>query len=364
MNVGTDDNEGGMAGNIMGDTGEDSAYDPETIKLMYDIALNYDLGDIIGAIPKYAELAAEWGAKGGKIGGKMTVNELRYSIRTMGPLGSNYPGQGTVRANIETPRDSKGWWEPGSDPEIEPIPGGAEGALWHSLWSRNGYSGMGPTEISQEMTAEVLEFDKLGIPTARKIKSKVDKRSGRQIQETVSKVAVANTVKAAMIKLKFIAELEKDQLGLAESKMEHPLLEEIRKTDPLDRIIIAEACEWAIARMERVLNEKAPPGWKKTVEHMKNDEGMDDDKAFALAWSTHKKSGSKPDQRKKNKHYTEASMKPVNSLMFEGEEEEPPEEEQPAPEPEPEEASPDELAAWDASTAMASAVGNPAEGIP
>jgi hypothetical protein len=310
------DDEAGMAANIMGDTGEDSAVDPETITHMLDIAINYDLGQMLQHIPKYADMAAEFGAKGGKIGGKMGANELRYVIRTMGPLGSNYPGQGTVRANTSVPRDAKGWWEPGSDPEIEPIPESPEGSLWHSGWTRQDFPSMGPTEISQEMTQEVLEFNKLGIPTARKIKTKTDKRSGREIQETVSKVAVSNTLRSATVKLKFIAMLERDTLGLSESKG-HPLLEEIVKMDAVDRELVAEACDWACARIERVLIEKAPPGWKKTVEHMK-DEGMTDDEAFSRAWATYKKGGSQPDKRKKNKYYAKesASMKPVDALVL------------------------------------------------
>jgi hypothetical protein len=315
------DDIAGMAGNIEGDDGEDSMVDPETITHMLDIAINHDLGALIGGIPKYAEMAAEFGAKNGKIGGKMGANELRYVIRTMGPLGSNYPGKGTMRANPQIPRDAKGWWEPGSDPEIEPIPEGAENAIWHSIWSRGNFQGMGPTEISQEMTQEVLEFGKLGIPTARTVKEKVDKRSGRTVQETISKVSVSNTLRSATVKLKFIAELERDSLGLANEGKEapkHPLLESIQKMDTVDRELIAEACDWACSRIERVLSEKAPPGWKKTVEHMKDDEGMDDEKAFSLAWATHNKGGSKPDNRKKNAHYAKESkaMKPVDTLIL------------------------------------------------
>lgn len=372
MNVSRDDQEGGMAGNIMGDTGEDAAIDPETINKMYDVAINHDLGDIIGSIPKYAEMAVEFGAKAGKIGGKMTVNELRYSIRTMGPLGSNYPGKGTMRANPEIPRDSKGWWEPGSDPEIEPIPGGAQGSIWHSIWSRNNYKSMGPTEISQEMTQEVAEFGKLGIPTARQVKTKTDKRSGREIQEVVSKVAVANTMRSATIKLKFIAMLERDSLGLDESKQKiHPLLEDIAKTDSFDRELIAEACDFAVARLERVFNEVSPPGWKGTVKAMKGKKDVDN--PWALAWSM-KKKGAKPHYKddesgeKKKEYADESRMQPVDALIFEQEEEIPPEEdsgdEKPKEEPKAEKANPDQIAAWDASTAMAMQLGSGAKGLP
>lgn len=324
------DEEAGMAGNIAGEDEGESNIDPETIYHMYDIAINYDLGEIIGNIPKYADLAAEWGAKGGKIGGKMTVNELRYSIRTMGPLGSNYPGRGTVRANPQIPRDSKGWWEPGSDPEIEPIPR-AQNALWHSTWVRKDFPSMGPTEISQEMTKEVMEFNKLGITTARKVKSKIDSRSGRQIQEVISKVAVANTMKAATVKLKFIAMLERDMLGLQESKQKHPLLEDIQQSDPVDRELVAEACDYAVSRIERVLNEDSPKGWKGSIHAMLqkhpdefSKEACDDDSGdkmcpYAIA-NAMKKKGAKPhykDKVGKPEHKNESKMLAVDAIVYE-----------------------------------------------
>ena len=429
----------GMAGNLVGDIDEESAIDPETITKIYDIAINHDLGDIIGQIPRYRDMAAEWGAKGGKIGGKMTVNELRYSIRTMGPLGSNYPGRGTVRANPDIPRDSRGWWEPGSDPEIEPIPGEAQGALWHSIWSRNGWQSMGPTEISAEMAEEISEFNKLGIPTARTVKTKTDPRSGREIQQAVSKIAVAKALKAATIKLKFIAMLERETLGLDDERTTeraraqeqekrqtkekhniaarerqrekerqaadeaaaiegegdqeiediekrddlqheakqkpHPLLEDIARTDNIDRELIAEACDFVVTRIEQVLNEVSPPGWAGTVKAMKKHKDIDN--PYALAWSMKKKeakphykdeessiSSSEPE---KKKEYTgESKMQPVDSLVFEENpfaDEEEPKAEEPKAEEEPEK-SPIELAAWDATEAMVAAVGNPSKGLP
>lgn len=424
----------GMAGNIVGDVDEESAIDPETITKIYDIAINHDLGDIIGKIPRYRDMAAEWGAKGGKIGGQMTVNELRYSIRTMGPLGSNYPGRGTVRANPDIPRDSRGWWEPGSDPEIEPIPNGAQGTLWHSIWSRNDYQSMGPTEISAEMAEEIAEFNKLGIQTARTVKTKIDKRSGREIQQAVSKVAVANTLKAATIKLKFIAMLERESLGLGderttkraqeqelekkqqkdiriqnaqkrqrdiearvkepeepeekseenddsknESKQKsHPLLESIARTDTIDRELIAEACDFAVARIEQVLNEVSPPGWAGSVKAMKKHEDIDN--PYALAWSM-KKKGAKPhykdeessvsdnEPEKKKEYANEHKMQPIDSIMFEenpfaDDEEEPEDSKEESKAEEEPEKSPIELAAWDATEAMVNAVGNPSKGLP
>lgn len=310
------DDESGMAANMVGDTNEDSAIDPETITHILDIAINYDLGSIIGKIPKYAQMAVDFGAKGGSIGGKMGANELRYVIRTMGPLGSNYPGRGKMRTKTKIPRDSKDWWEPGSDPEIEPIPI-APGAKWNSIWVRNKYPSMGPTEIAQEMAKEVIEFGKLGIKTARTVKTKRDSRTGKEVHEAISKVAVSNTLRSATVKLKFIAMLERDSLGLSESISRHPLLEEIQTTDIVDRQLIAEACDLMCSKIEYMLVEKAPPGWKKTVKHMKN-KGMNNDKAFSLAWSTYNNGGSKPDKRKKNSYYTnESAMRPIDALLLE-----------------------------------------------
>jgi hypothetical protein len=384
--------EGGMAGNIAASEMEEAITDPETVYLILDMAINTDLNAAVGHLPKYQQMAKDFESKGDKIGGEMGANELRYVIRTLGEIGANYPGKGTVRANTDIPRDSRGWWEKGSDPEIEPIPRAPKGTLWHSLWKRKKYQSMGPTEISQEMTNELSEFEKLGIPTARILRTKQkkgkvpkidpvtgeverDPETGEEIkvqgvvsewQEAVSKTAVSNTLRSATVKLRFIAHLERDSLGLDKQKIEkkenpnaaptpdapaaeaepeaspltsrqrwaqgfldkafaqesknkpnHPLLEDIANTDALDRELIAEACDWVCARIERAITEEAPPGWKKTVEHMK-DEGMTDEEAFSRAWATSKKGGSKPDERKKNAHYAkESKMKPVDSLALE-----------------------------------------------
>ena len=267
----------GMAGDIEGEDDGDSldrGFDPQTIKQVLDIAMNYDLESLIGNIPKYATMAKQWGAKKGRIGGKMVVNELRYIIRTLGPLGSNYPGAGNVRTNNKTvPRDAKNWWEPGVDPELEPIPG--MNATWRSSWIRQGYPSMGPTDISREMTKEVMEFNKLRIPTARQIKVKGDTK------EVVGKVYVRNTILAATIKLRFIAMLERDSLGInwnadpgwnkggssMESKnmVKYPILEEIANTDKIDRLIIAETCEAMCAKLYRVLKKDADPRYNSII---------------------------------------------------------------------------------------------------
>lgn len=238
------DNEAGMAGNIVGDTDEEGKFDPETIKYVLNIALNHDIGAILKTSPRYQAMAQEMGSD--SIGGIMTVNELRYVIRTLGPLGSNYPGRGQMRKNVEIPRDSRGWWSPNEDPEIEPLRGGD--GKWNSIWTRNGFQSVGPTAITEEMTEEVMEFQKLGIPTARTVKAKAKGKT-----EAVSKVAVANTIKAATVKLKIIAHIHRDQLGLEDRNklLSAGVLSE--GLDVFDSKLIAEACHMMVTKANRAL---------------------------------------------------------------------------------------------------------------
>lgn len=312
------DDEGSMAGNIPSDAGGESWIDPETVEYILSIALNYDLGSILAGSERYKAMAAELGAKRG-IGGRMTVNELRYVIRTLGPLGSNYPGEGNPRTSTETPRDSRGWWQPGEDPEIEPLPD--SNGFWHSIWSRNNYPAMGPQAIANEMTDEVREFNKLGIPTARKIKTK--KKGNKTVEEVLTKVAVGNTVKTAVIKLKIIADIHRDQLGFGES-VSHNGRTILEACDPIDASIIAETCDHMVRKINRVLVfEKSPEGWEGTVRAMKKYED-DIDNPYALAhWM--KKKGAKPHykskkgQPEKKEEYKESKMRPVDTLCIEDE---------------------------------------------
>jgi len=259
MDVPADDGKT-MAGNVLGgDDGEDGTVDPESIEYILDLAINHDLSKILATSEKYNELATMSGAKvdkktgRAKLGGPMTANEMRYLIRSLGPLGSNYPGRGRARANTKIPRDGKKWWQPGEDPEIEPL---AEGGMWHSLWSRNNYPTMGPTEIAAEMTKEVLEFEKVGVASARAAKV-------AQSGTAVSKVAISNTTKAGRIKLMIIADIHRDQIGVrAEGKKSYqiPLMEDL---DPIDCHMIATVCESMIRRIDRSLHSnKIVASWK------------------------------------------------------------------------------------------------------
>lgn len=244
------DDASGMAANISGSKDEGTANvereeNIEIISLMLDRAMKFDFGTLGD---KWKQKAQDLGAKGAvKFAGPLNITQLRYTIRTLGESGSNYPGRGTIRKNTQIPREARGWCTYGEDPELEPIPS-REGAIWRSEWVRKGYPSIGSTEIAAEMTREVLEFEQLGIPTARSIKSKAGGK-----EEVVSKNAVSNALAAAKIKLTILAEIERDQLGIDESKLTGPLLEDVKYADKIDRELIAEACDWACARINNAL---------------------------------------------------------------------------------------------------------------
>jgi hypothetical protein len=246
MDAQADDEASNMGSNMSSEDHLESWLDPEAVRYILEIAMNYDIGSILSKSSKWSKMAAELGAKGGKLGGKLGVNELRYLIRSMGPIGSNYPGAGKMRSNLSAPRDTKNWWQPGEDPEIEAIP---SGGVWNSIWKRNGYSPMQPTAIVAEMTAEVAEFEKLGIPTGREVKNKVRNDGSVKPVEVISKAYVAATFKSAKIKLQIIADIHRDQLGLNESAgddIPRGLL-----TNEIDRTIIAEHAD----RMAAILGK-------------------------------------------------------------------------------------------------------------
>ncbi len=242
MDVNAGDEQGSMAGNIAGDDGEDSWIDPETVHYVLDIALAHDITKLIANDPNLQKLAADMGIGAADKVGSITANEFRYILRQMGPLAANYPGKGRMRTNLQTPRDAVRWLKAGEDPEIEPIP---SGGIWHSIWSRGNFEAMGPTAIAQEMTQEVKEFEKLGIPTARKVKVK-----GAN-EEAISKVAVATAVKNAMIKLKLVAAAFRSETGMGESKKTNSSI--LTETyDAIDTRIIMETFDWMIRKISRM----------------------------------------------------------------------------------------------------------------
>jgi hypothetical protein len=133
------------------------------------------------------------------------------------------------------------------DPEIEPIPSGGS---WKSIWSRNGYPEMGPTEISREFTEEVREFTKLNIPTARQIKAKA------KVEEVISKVAISNTTNSALTKLKIVGHVHRGTMGMDEglrSEFRREGMTLLEDLDPIDRRLVIEACDWMIRKITRKL---------------------------------------------------------------------------------------------------------------
>jgi hypothetical protein len=176
----------------------------------------------------------------------LTAAEYRYILRSLGPLvGPDYPGNGVVRSALNIPREQAGWWSQNEDPEIEPIP---TGGRWNSKWKREGCQQMGSTEMSQEMTTEVDELTRLGIKTARQVKSKV--RGEKVVREAVSKTAVNTALNSAMLKFRIIAKIHQEDIGLGESVdgQARPILEGL---DKVDRAIIVETCHEMIRRIYR-----------------------------------------------------------------------------------------------------------------
>lgn len=246
--------KGTLGGQLPARAEEEDFVDPGAVYYILEIALKHDIKQQIGGSQILANKLIQAGVNFGDLGGPLTATEYRYLLRELGPAVRSYPGKDQVRKNINIPREAKGWWQAGEDPEIEPIPGGAQGALWRSIWLRNEQPHLGPTEIAQEMTEEVREFTKLNIPTARKIKTKTDARSGRTIESAITKVAVSNTFQAALAKLKAIAILYREELGMEESKAllrnGFTLLEGI---DATDRALLAETAESIVRRLQRTL---------------------------------------------------------------------------------------------------------------
>lgn len=257
----------GTMGDSIGDEnamdGED-VVDQESVRFVLELGLQYDIGQLLGGSPKVQQMAKEFGLKPGEnIGGKFTAGEYRCLLRKLGPSASSYPGKGNPRKAVSVPRDEKGWWSPGEDPEIEPIPGGP--GRWQSIWIRNGYQAMGDTEIAREFTAECLEFQKLGINGS---KARMEKAAAGK--EVISKVAIGNTVKSGVLKMKILGQLHRHELGLDESlarRLGFPLVEDF---DPIDRRLINEAFSFVIRTLTRsVIQESAlTPVEKETmIEH-------------------------------------------------------------------------------------------------
>ncbi|MHA2428462.1 MAG: hypothetical protein ACXADB_10600 [Candidatus Hermodarchaeia archaeon] len=252
----TGDDARTMAGHIVGDDtrSDDPVADPELVNYILDIAINYDLGKLLKGT-RYEALG---------LGGRLNPNEFRYVIRGLGPLGTNYPGRDNLRQNVDIPRESRGWWQAGEDPEIEPIPSGGK---WTSIWLRNGGPYEAPSQIAAEMTEEVREFNKLGIATARTIKKK--KKRGKEYEEAVSNAAVIPAQKKALAKLQAIREIHADQMGLDERTKFESAKREARiiceSFDQIDCMLVVEATTVLIRRLTWGLVLEAAPKYKSTI---------------------------------------------------------------------------------------------------
>jgi hypothetical protein len=257
----------------------------DRLNVLLQIALNYNLSGIIAKSPKLNQIALDLGAETrkptaaesqpwqqsgiAKIGGPMSANEFRFVLRHLGKIASQYPGKGVTRSNLSKPRDAVGWWSPNEDPEIEPTP---SGELWHSIWTRRDYPQMHPKEIQDEMTAEVKEFEQLGIQTARSAKAEapgmkstyIDKRTGKEVDiskktdTAISNKAVSTAYLNGLMKLRIAAATSNlnrfKAEGFAESYIakELPILESM---DAVDFMLLQNASRLIAARLDRALNE-------------------------------------------------------------------------------------------------------------
>ncbi len=247
MDMPTGDGTGSMGDTIGAPTdevGEEHGEMSEAITFVLNIALEHDLQEVMGNDPKAMEMAAQFGLKPGeKLGGRMTASEYRCVLRKLGPAVANYPGKGQMRANVQIPRDTKGWWEPGEDPEIEPIP---SGGTWRSIWSRHGYAPMENAEIGREFTQEYQEFAKLGI---QGVPARVQAAAAGK--DVLSKVSIGHAVNAAMIKVKLLGQMYRSKLGMGEGRMRTAGMPILEDYDPLDRRLVMEAIDYIVRTLTR-----------------------------------------------------------------------------------------------------------------
>ncbi len=236
----------------------------EAITFVLKIALEHDMGAAIGSNPKFMEMATQFGLKPGeKLGGPLSAAEYRCVLRKLGVSANQYPGKGQMRAALTVPRDAKGWWSPGEDPEIEKIPAGG---AWKSIWSREGYQELENTDIMREFTQEYREFGQLGIRgvAAREAAATAGK-------EVLSKVSIGHAVNSALMKVKLIGHIHRSQVGYGgvdESVVRGlrtagvPLMEDY---DPIDRRLINEAFDFVIRKLTRsvVLESNLPDDSKR-----------------------------------------------------------------------------------------------------
>ena len=196
------------------DDDEEDSPDTEALQYVLQVALTQDFSRYNNS-PYYRGLMQQFGMKpDDNIGGPMTAGEFRYLLRSLGKFASQYPGKGTPR-NSSIVREAKGWWTAGTDPEMEPLPGG--GGVWHSEWIREGQEAMGPTDIANEMTREVIELSQLGVPV---LPDRLTKAQGKK--PVLSKAAVGTAVAKGRIKMQMAAQIHRANLGMDDPKPKKP----------------------------------------------------------------------------------------------------------------------------------------------
>lgn len=235
---------------------DESVQAREIFNQLISLCLNYDLAKFFkntDILRKAEELAV---CKNG-VGGYMTSNEFRFLIRNYGSVAGDYPGKGTVRENLSTPREVKGWWSAYEDPEIEPIPGSDE--TWESIWSRSGYPTMtSPKAIADEMSAEASEFEKgfkvgsgdeektvqIAINPSRKVKA-----NGMSI----SRQKVAEDLTRAICKFQIVTMAQRSSLALEESYFAevNGSLAQVIIEDDIDRKIMIRTLDEIIQHSNR-----------------------------------------------------------------------------------------------------------------
>lgn len=237
---------GGLKDTLTAEDDSDGAVNSEVVNRVLEIALFYDVGKIIGKKSKYQSLGAEIGAKG-DVGGPFTANEFRYIIRSLGPIASNYPGRDVLRKAINIPREAKGWWQAGEDPEIDQM---SSGALWSSKWRRDGYQALQPQAIADEMNAEIADLAQHGIQSARVLKT-----NSKGKDEAVGRVAINLTLKKAMFKMKVIATTNAADLGLDEST--NTDTNGIIGKTYAERFLLSECANMMAGKIAKIIDDQA-----------------------------------------------------------------------------------------------------------
>lgn len=241
-----------------GDEDED-APDLEGLQYVLQVALTQDFSRY-NNLPFFRQLLDSVGIDPtDNIGGPMTAGEFRYLLRSLGAFATQYPGKGKPR-NPQIVREAKGWWTVGTDPELEPLP---TGGVWRSAWLRNNQEAMGPTAIAEEMTAEVIELNHLGVEVLPDRLKKAN--SGKPV---LSKAAVGTAIAKGRVKVQMAARIHRLNLGLDESRNRGLVMDEGFKRawreaggflredlDPIDWRIVNEAFNAVLNRLNRWILE-------------------------------------------------------------------------------------------------------------